>query len=698
MKRTKFINKNQNNIHFNIKIIIFNYYFYITPVVNVARNVRPVPHSVTRPVSVNHHVPRLVTRPVSVNHIVSRPVTRPVSVKHSVQRSVTRPVSVKHHVPCSVTPPVSVSNVCKPVRTCFVSNHTQPLRKLNKVKPPKYEKCDYVHIPSSPVSVSVPRPVPSPVIHRRHRRRNRRYRNRSVDHPVKCNVNRPITHTVEQNEPPPIRSLLFIYFFTLVNILYSLFYTPFFVNSFNFCLFISLNILCLFMKAVFKFIYLFIKFLTFLKYSYKYFLILIFVCVFFIRLIEVSSDVNFVNNNSNYNLSTSKDFNSYDNLLFKPNIYYALYSYEPHRDFNSVSNLSPPQSNIIKEFEGTSILIISILCFLFWFKIKSKSFLSFLFTVIVVYYLFINSPIKISRIDEKLHFCSKLNFFTNESVKICNGISQAYLRSSLNFFTLSKLKYKNNPSFFNHILLLSGDISLNPGPNQSQLNSDTWSPFKKRGLHFLHLNINSLLPKIDELRYIAEKSKVAVIGISETKLDNSVLNEEINIKGYNILRLDRNRHGGGVACYIRNDLTFNQINIFSIETENIFFDILLPNSHSITIGIFYRPPNQNKFLENISNDFLKLYTEKKEVIILGDININLFQNGKYILDENKNSLLGNTATHTLLKQYKYFLSNFGLKQLIKTPTRVSCETSTIIHLFTNKAAIMYFRNIYFHEI
>ena len=146
-------------------------------------------------------------------------------------------------------------------------------------------------------------------------------------------------------------------------------------------------------------------------------------------------------------------------------------------------------------------------------------------------------------------------------------------------------------------MLLSGDISLNPGPTQlpPQLNSENWSPFKKRGLHFIHLNINSLLPKIDELRHIARTSKVSVIGITETKLDESVLNNEINIEGYDILRLDRNRHGGGVACYIRNDISFTQLNIFSNDIENIIFDILLPNSHSITVGIFYRPPNQNKF-------------------------------------------------------------------------------------------------------
>ena len=43
-----------------------------------------------------------------------------------------------------------------------------------------------------------------------------------------------------------------------------------------------------------------------------------------------------------------------------------------------------------------------------------------------------------------------------------------------------------------------------------------------KGLHLLHLNANSNLP-IDELRYIAKLSNAAVVGISETKLDNCIL-------------------------------------------------------------------------------------------------------------------------------------------------------------------------------
>ena len=42
----------------------------------------------------------------------------------------------------------------------------------------------------------------------------------------------------------------------------------------------------------------------------------------------------------------------------------------------------------------------------------------------------------------------------------------------------------------------------------------TWEPLKTQGLHFCHLNVNSLLSKIDELRDITNYIKPAILGIT----------------------------------------------------------------------------------------------------------------------------------------------------------------------------------------
>ena len=47
---------------------------------------------------------------------------------------------------------------------------------------------------------------------------------------------------------------------------------------------------------------------------------------------------------------------------------------------------------------------------------------------------------------------------------------------------------------------------------------------------------------------LQRNQKAAVIGVTESKLDATVLDGEVNIDGYEVIRSDRNRHGGGVAC------------------------------------------------------------------------------------------------------------------------------------------------------
>ena len=91
-----------------------------------------------------------------------------------------------------------------------------------------------------------------------------------------------------------------------------------------------------------------------------------------------------------------------------------------------------------------------------------------------------------------------------------------------------------------------------------------WNIFKSRRLHFIHLSINSLLLKIEELPIIARSTNAAIIGIGESKLDESISEPEIQIDDYKILRCDRSRHAGGAACYIRNDLSYNTVSVFSM--------------------------------------------------------------------------------------------------------------------------------------
>ena len=224
-----------------------------------------------------------------------------------------------------------------------------------------------------------------------------------------------------------------------------------------------------------------------------------------------------------------------------------------------------------------------------------------------------------NQIDSDLKYCSKFEFYHAESIKLQDNLGIINRNTNLAFFAISKLR--NKPAhflkFYQILLILSGDISLNPGPCQTQLNDDkTWDPLKTKGLHLCHLNVNSLLSKTDEIRDIANRIKPAVLGVTESKLDSSVTNMEVNISGYSIIRNDRNRHGGGVACYVKNDLCFNTKKIFPNSIEHVFFEILIPKVKPIAVGIFCRPLNSNDFLNLLSNSFQQIDLNKKKFIFL----------------------------------------------------------------------------------
>ena len=110
-----------------------------------------------------------------------------------------------------------------------------------------------------------------------------------------------------------------------------------------------------------------------------------------------------------------------------------------------------------------------------------------------------------------------------------------------------------------------------------------WKIFKKNSLHILHLNINSLLPKIDEIRFIAKQSNASIIGISESKLDSSILNSELDTHEYNLVRLDHSRRvggrGGGLHVVLEGHylITISQVFVVTLKVFLQTFSYPSPN-------------------------------------------------------------------------------------------------------------------------
>ncbi len=67
----------------------------------------------------------------------------------------------------------------------------------------------------------------------------------------------------------------------------------------------------------------------------------------------------------------------------------------------------------------------------------------------------------------------------------------------------------------------------------------------RSGLGFIHMNVRSLLPKMDLVHIWATNTSADVIVISETWLNKTVLDKAIGIDGYTVYRTDRPKRGGG---------------------------------------------------------------------------------------------------------------------------------------------------------
>ena len=103
------------------------------------------------------------------------------------------------------------------------------------------------------------------------------------------------------------------------------------------------------------------------------------------------------------------------------------------------------------------------------------------------------------------------------------------------------------------------------------------------------LNITSLTKHIDELRILLANYPLDVISINESRLDEGILNSEIYIPGYEIVRRDRKRKSGGVCVYIQTAINYSVPTDLHINNlENFCLEIRKPNSKPFVIVTWYR--------------------------------------------------------------------------------------------------------------
>ena len=70
------------------------------------------------------------------------------------------------------------------------------------------------------------------------------------------------------------------------------------------------------------------------------------------------------------------------------------------------------------------------------------------------------------------------------------------------------------------------------------------------------LNIVSLPKRFDEINLTMSNKLLDIMSVSETRLNSTITDGMIHVDGYDIIRKDRSRNGGGVCIYLRSSINY----------------------------------------------------------------------------------------------------------------------------------------------
>ena len=194
--------------------------------------------------------------------------------------------------------------------------------------------------------------------------------------------------------------------------------------------------------------------------------------------------------------------------------------------------------------------------------------------------------------------------------------------------------------------------------------------YYKNNLSIGHLNVNSILGKIDEGLDLLNECRFDILFLSETKLDKFVSSTLLSKSHYRIIRRDRKRGAGGLLVYISNSLVARRKPKMEQENiESICLNVKGIANTSFHVCACYRSPNLcrvSDFISACSTAADKMLKSKSEMIFLGDFNIDMLQSNCNI----------NLHSHT--NPLTDVCDQFCVTNTIGEPTRVTKTSKSLI--------------------
>ena len=174
-------------------------------------------------------------------------------------------------------------------------------------------------------------------------------------------------------------------------------------------------------------------------------------------------------------------------------------------------------------------------------------------------------------------------------------------------------------------------------------------------------NVQSVKPKIDELRLVADAYKPEIICLTETWLSPDIEDALVSLHHYSLVREDRQfRKGGGVAVYVQDDIPFHASQFCNKIDKSV--EITLINLFSLQLFILcaYIPPNT-------SGEKLKRLHE--QIVQSVDVSLSTHPNHDVIIVGDFNKF-----------KTKLLADDLGMIDIVTKPTR---ENNTLDHVLVS---------------
>lgn len=193
------------------------------------------------------------------------------------------------------------------------------------------------------------------------------------------------------------------------------------------------------------------------------------------------------------------------------------------------------------------------------------------------------------------------------------------------------------------LLLLAGDVSVNPGPTHN--------------LRVGSINARSMRAKAPVLTDLISTKSLDILGITETWLtprETAASLADITPAGFSFHQIPRpGRPGGGVGLFVASSLKFSEVTIPTHSSFEAICGRISTGKVCLNVLNIYRPPGTcNIFFEELQDTLSHMVSLPHDLLIMGDFNLHVNVPSKQTTD------------------FQEILSSFDLHQHVDFPTHI----------------------------